>query len=295
MPDPQEILTWVVAVPAAIAIVAMLVAHIPITRERATQPWGPALAIAGGFAAAFWGLRGRPAFPPRDAQTWLIYLGGISVFIAIAATVAGSKRWRWPIIGLSVALIVATVWLLARSQIPMFGWRRFLMRAAIVAVGMVAWWLLLDRLAGRSKSGAAALPLILTITAAVAALAIVNAHSLFLGQLAGASAAVLGTITVAALWFKKLSLARGGVLTLAVVLLGVILASHFFSDLSRLDLILLMAAPLGAWLGELPLKSRRTRIAVSVVAVLLILLIPLIPALKGLRETMQEQTDSYMY
>ena len=156
----------------------------------------------------------------------------------------------------------------------------------------------MDRLAARSKAGAGAaatLPLILTITASVAAIALVNAHSLFLGQLAGASAAAMGAIMVAALWFRKFSLARGGILALTVLLLGTILAGHFFADLSQLDLILLAAAPLAAWHGELPLKSRRTRFTIRLVAVLLILLIPLVPALKGLRETMKEQTDSYMY
>jgi hypothetical protein len=32
-----------------------------------------------------------------------------------------------------------------------------------------------------------------------------------------------------------------------------------------------------------------------VIAVQLVLTIPLVPALKGLRETMQEQTNSYVY
>jgi len=145
------------------------------------------------------------------------------------------------------------------------------------------------------KGAAATLPLILTICASAASLTLVNAHTLFLGQLAGVSAAAMGAIMVAALWFKKLSLARGAMLALTVVFVGVILAAHFFADLSQLDLILLTVAPLAAWLGELPFKSRRTRFTVRVVAVLLILLIPLVPALKGLRETMKEQTESYTY
>ena len=297
MPDPQEILVWVIAAPVAIALVATLLAHLPPRRDRATQPWGPALAVAGAFAAAFAGLRGRPAFPPRDAQTWLVYLGAISVLIAILATVlAPKKRWSWFVLApLSIILILATVWLLARSQIPLFGWKRFLLRAAVIAAGMIVWWVLMEALAARPKGVAAALPLILTITASVAALTIVNAHSMLLGQLAGSIAAALGAITLLGVWFKKLSLARGGVLTLTIVLLGVILAAHFFADLSRLDLILLGVAPLAAWAGELPWKGKRTRFAVRVIAVLVVLLIPLVPALRGLRATLQEQTDSYMY
>jgi hypothetical protein len=297
MPDPQEILVWVVAVPAAISLLATLLAHLPPRRDRATQPWGPALALAGAFAAAFAGLRGPPAFPPRDAQTWLVYLAAISVLIAILATIlAPRKTWPWFLLApLSIILILVTVWLLARSQIPLFGWKRFLLRAAVIAAGMIVWWLLMEGLAARPKGMAAALPLVLTVTASVASVAIVNAHSVFLGQLAGSIAAALGAITLLGLWFKKLSLSRGGLLTLTIVLLGVILAGHFFADLSRLDLVLLGLAPLAAWAGELPWKGKRARFAVRVIAVLIVLLIPLVPALKGLRATLQEQTDSYMY
>jgi hypothetical protein len=210
--------------------------------------------------------------------------------------VLGKKPWTWIVLApLSVVLILVTVWLLAKSQIPLFGWKRFLLRAVVIAAGMIVWFMLMELLSARPKGAAAALPLILTIVASVAALTLVNAHSVFLGQLAGSIAAALGTITLLRLWFKKLTLSRGGLLTLTVVLLGVILAGHFFADLSRLDLILLGVAPLAAWAGELPIKSKRTRLVTRIVAVLLVLLIPLVPALRGLRATLQEQTDSYMY
>ena len=292
MPDPQQILIWVIALPVAVSLVAIFVAHVPPGRNRATQQWGPALALAGAFAAAFVALRGRPRIPPPDAQSWLVYFGGASVLIAIVATVVKKNRWRAIVFVASVVLIAATVWFTWRSQIPIFGWREFLIRMAIVAACIVAWWLLIDRLAARVKGPA--VPLVLTITASVAALVLVNAHSVFLGQLAGAVAASLGAMTVASLYFKKFTLAGGGVLTLAVLLLGVLLLGKVY-DLSYLDLTLLSAAPLAAWLGELPFKSKRARFATRVLAVLLVLLIPLVPALKGLRATMQEQTESYMY
>ena len=89
MPDPQEILIWVIAVPRRDRVGRdARLAHLPLKRERATQPWGPALAIAAGFAAAFVGLDGGRAFPPRDAQTGSSTSASSSVLIAIAATVA---------------------------------------------------------------------------------------------------------------------------------------------------------------------------------------------------------------
>src|SRR5687768_4480303 len=104
MPDPQQILIWVIAVPAAVALVAMIVSHVPPGRDRATRPWGPALALAGAFAAAYVGLRGPPPFPPRDAQSWLVWLGGASVVVAVGATLA-KKRGRWIVFAGAIALI----------------------------------------------------------------------------------------------------------------------------------------------------------------------------------------------
>jgi hypothetical protein len=292
MPDPKEIIIWVIAVPVAIALVVMLLSHLPHSRQSATQPWGPSLAIAVAFVAAYAGLRGRPPFPPRDAQTWLLYLGGVSVLLAIAATLVTKTPWRVLLLIASIALIAASVWFTLRSRIPIIGWQKYVIGMALVAAGIAGWWWLVDRLAARTNGPA--VPLVLMLTCSVAALALVNGDSVLLGQLAGAVAAALGAIMVAALYFKKLSVARGAVLTLAVVFFGVLLIGYIYG-VSRLDIGLLAIAPLTAWLGELPLKSKRTRFTVRIVVVLLILLVPLVPALKGLRQTLQEQTDSYMY
>jgi hypothetical protein len=295
MPDPQTILLWVISLPAAIALVATLVSLIPWRREAAGQPWGPALAICAGFAATFVTLKGLRGggFPPGDVQHWLVYLGVPVVLSAVLATV-WAKHARWVTLEGGVVLAILTVWLLtrplARRVEPPEYWRQF----AIFCGAFVCWFTLTEALAARVRGFA--IPLLLALCAGVAALVLVNAHSLLLGQLAGAVAATLGAITVLAFWFQNLSLARGGVAALTVVLLGVILCGHLFADLTTGELALLFAAPLMAWAGELQfLKRGGVRFAVRLIAVLLVLAIPLVPALKGLRETMQEQTDSYSY
>ena len=64
-------------------------------RDGAIQPWGPALAICGAFAAAFVKLKGiYGGFPPADAQTWLVYLG-VPVVLAAVVTTVWSKRAAW--------------------------------------------------------------------------------------------------------------------------------------------------------------------------------------------------------
>ncbi|MEO6437010.1 MAG: hypothetical protein ABIP55_14805 [Tepidisphaeraceae bacterium] len=293
MPEPRDILLWVVLLPAAVAVIATLVSLIPGRRDSASQPWGPALAICAGFVAAYTKLKGIEGFPPVNVQTWLVYLGVPVVLIAIIATVS-PRRARWIVFALSVTLIVLSVWLFSRPLARSLEPREFWTRTAFFAAGAVAWLGLMEALASRVKG--ATLPLLLWICAVGAALAVINAHSLLLGQLVGTVAAALGAIALLGLWFRNLTLARGGVLALAVVLLGLILCGHLYADLSQRDLILLAAAPLMAWAGELPfLKRGGVRFAVRLIAVLLVLAIPLVPALKGLQQTMQEQTDAYSY
>jgi len=297
MPEARDILLWVVLLPAGIALLATLASLVPgwraRGREAAAQPWGPALAVCGGFAAAYVMLKGVRGFPPTDVQTWLVYLGAPVVLISVVATV-WPARARWVVIGASLVLVALAVWLLARPLMrrvePAEYWKWF----GLFAGAVLLWWVLTEGLATRVRG--AALPLLLTICASVAALVLVNAHSLLLGQLAGAVAATLGAMTALGFYFRNLSLARGGVLALAVVFVGVVLCGHLFADLTMTDLTLLLAAPLTAWAGELRfLKRGGVRLAVRLVAVLIVLAIPLVPALKGLRETMQEQTDSYSY
>jgi len=110
---------------------------------------------------------------------------------------------------------------------------------------------------------------------------------------------VLGVSAVMGLWFRELSLARGAVLVLTIVVLCVIVAGHrdAYAELATLDLVLLVVAPLVLWAGEIPAlrRNRAARFGVQLVAMLAVLMIPLVPALKGLRQTMQEQTESYSY
>src|SRR5438128_1323477 len=63
MITPRHIL-WGILLPALIALIATLLGQLGVRRERKTQPWGPALAIAGGFALAYVGIVGAaPSFP----------------------------------------------------------------------------------------------------------------------------------------------------------------------------------------------------------------------------------------
>ena len=117
------------------------------------------------------------------------------------------------------------------------------------------------------------------------------------GQLAGAIAIALGFIGLSGLWFRRLTLSRGGILALTMTLMGLILCGHLVADVKCRDLIVLALAPLSLWAGQIPVINRRPwrRFVVAGLAMLLVLSIAVVPAIKGLATTMKEQTRSYEY
>src|SRR5436190_10389531 len=76
---------WGMVLPAVWAVAILLVSSLPWRkgRGRAAAPWGMALAIGGAFAIAYSGIAGRPAFPPIEAEGWLVYLALAAGIIAI--------------------------------------------------------------------------------------------------------------------------------------------------------------------------------------------------------------------
>src|SRR5687768_2926871 len=107
---------WAMVAPAVLALVAIALAAIPRWRKRDAQPWGLALAIGAALAAAFWGIAGKPAFPPASAEGWLVYLVVPSVAFGAVATLVRGRAWRVGEIMVSIVLLVLTAWLLSRPR-----------------------------------------------------------------------------------------------------------------------------------------------------------------------------------
>jgi hypothetical protein len=145
------------------------------------------------------------------------------------------------------------------------------------------------------RSPGAGLPILLAFFVVAAAIVLADSGILSFAKIAGGVALAVGLIGAAGLWFRDLSLSRGGVLALAVLLMGLIVCARPY--LVPRDLIVLALAPLALWVGQLPVINRRPwrRFLVAGAAILIVLSIALIPAVKGLAKTMKEETQSYQY
>jgi len=303
MLTPHDIL-WSVVFPALLAVAAVVSVYGGFRRrgDRAAQPWGPALAVAGGFLFAYVGIAGRPPLPPVAAQGWLVYAGAAAVLVAVIATML-PPRGRLIDTVLSAALLVVTAWLLSRPRaeaidpvtMEKIDPRVFWAWTIGSAVAMVAWYFAMEWLARRRPGGG--LPLLLSAAAGSAALVLVDSGSMSLGQITGGIALPLLVLAAAGWWFRDLSLARGGALAVAVTLLGMLLAGYYYAELTPRNLAILAGAPLAAWLAEIPPLRRRPRagFAVAAVVTLAVLTIAVAPAIKGLHKTMKEQTESTAY
>jgi hypothetical protein len=288
-PTPNETL-WMLVLPTLLAAGAMLAAR-PWRRGRDLPGFAAAIAIGGAFIVSFAGWYDTPRFPPITAETWLVYLAGVAIVVAILQALI---RWRPFDLVASSLILLMTPWLLLH-KLPleprdMWTW------SIGAGVAMLAWWLAMETLARRSRAGW--LPAIFAMVIGISGLAIINAHSRQLGMLTGALAFPLLVVALAAAWSGGASLARGGMLAVGVLLLGLLLGGRFLADLSTRDMTLLAVAPLAAWAGEIPGLGKANswkRTVVRIVAVLAILALPAFDAAKGLQETLREQTESYQY
>ncbi len=289
MLTPHDILFGII-LPAVIAVVAMLLSHLPPwKRDAQTLPFGPAVAIAGGFVVAFAGITGWPELPPIGFEGWLVYLAIASAVVGVIATIPKTKTKTIVVPILSALLVVATSYFLLAWRSPQWG------LLTIVAIAGVVWWLLMDRLAARAQG--AGLPILLGLFGVSAAMVLINSGTQSFGQIAAGAGVPVGVVGLSGLLFRRLSIAHGGVLALTVTLMAIVLCGHLLADVTWRDVIVLAVAPLALWLGELPAINRRgwRKFVAGGVAMMIVASIAVAPAARGLVKTMHEQTESYRY
>ena len=286
---------WGIVYPLIAAVVAMLLAHLKRRGRRDTHEWGVPLALAVGFTIAFVGVAGRVQFPPTTGQQWLVFAAATAVVISIIASI--SERTRIAVILSSIALLVLVMaWLVPANRRQWLTTREAALTMTFIGGGLTLWWALMEPLATRYR--AFMLPLVLSGVAGGAALVIADNGWRDFGVIEGGIAVMLLAVALLALWLRNLSLASGGILTITFVVLGLLVSAYLYADVKWPQIVILAIAPLFAWVEMLPvIRSRKPwqRFAIVAVLVLAVIAIAAVPAAQGLRKTMQEQSESYMY
>ncbi|MBK8481804.1 MAG: hypothetical protein IPL40_11590 [Proteobacteria bacterium] len=267
------VLLWGALVPALLSATLFLAASRPWAASTAAstaalpaseasaaagvgQPlgrWGAALALAAGYIAGHWGLAGGPLSANNDVSQTLLYLAALG-----GALGALDALWQRPIAlrwGLRLLACAGSAWLLVRPLAAQGGpIAQYGLAAATVAGGMLAVWSILDGAAAREPGPGLGLALLLWVVAGAAVL--VMAGTAAVGQLAGAAAAALGGLWVVTWRWPASGRLTSAAPVLALVAVGQWAVGLLYAELPKASFVLLVLAPLGLVLVQLPRLAR---------------------------------------
>lgn len=295
---------WGMVYPVIFAGIAIAMGRFTLPGARSAARWSVTLAIVGGFAIAFIGISGKLSLPPTQAQEWLPIMGAAALVLPIVFALIPRRLLPPPMpliltllsALLALILIGVTSWLVMRPRARVLEPAEYQKMLAVVIAGGVAWYIAMESLATIRPGGW--LPLLLSGVFGGAALVLIDGGTQTHGEVEGGVALVLLTIAALSLWLRNISLARGGMLAIAIAGLGLLFCGHLFADVKSADVMTLSIAPLLAWVGEIPgIRGRKSwlRFAICAVLVLGVTAIAAVPAVKGLIKTMHEQSESTMY
>lgn len=254
-----------IIIPVLIAGILFAVAWRPWRRYsqlKHAETIGP-LAIGISYLVGHIGIAGFPSFPPVEAVQWLIYFAAIIIVLGMIESLRkGRKFFPW---GIRLHLAFGLPWMLLRSMFQ-HHWGTIEGMVWVLGTGLLIllFWKTLDALA-EGFTGYPA-PLLFLIIATGLSIALVISGSALLGHLSGLLAAAMGIAFFIALFVPSFSLAHGATSFYAVVLGGLLINGYFYSELSMLSILPLIAAPMVPWVGKLSIFKKRGILWINAVA-----------------------------
>lgn len=215
--------------------------------------WGVALSVGLGYMAAHAWVRGWlrplawPPFPALDAFDWLFYIALMGTLLGVVEAFRPTPAWaRWEN---RLILVAGTLWVLLGSKVgDAWDRRQSMIWLGSLGAGMLLFWGCLEGIADR-RGRSALLPMLIVAGGLTAALLVT--HSLVLAAL---GMAVAGPLAVAWIfgWFSpRLTLGRGAVPSLTLLLWSLGLCGHFYSDLPAPSALAFAVAPLMMWVDRI--------------------------------------------
>ncbi len=249
-------------------------------------------ALVLGYLTAENVLLGPPAIPPTEAAQWLYFgLLALAVLTAIYEGCAGGV-WHYYVPISIVVVLMPAIWLLVRPLAENH-WSRTESTTWIAGLAMAAMAMTfaLDRFLGRQPGLAGSLSLVLVV--ALAAIVLLLSGTKTYAQLAAGAAAALAPGAVLAAIGRGQPYSRNIVPGFVLVLGGLLLAGHQYASLTAQNALLLLVAPLGLWLGELPVVSRWPRWQRGLLAIAAVALPALLATALAARKFLEQTATGY--
>ncbi len=257
MPDPILLLKAMGAAAAPAAVVLLLLGWPWRAPHAARVAAGWAVGVGLGFVVGCWVLKVSPHWPPREDQDRFLLLVMPAVLgVELLAAVPRVPRWLILALRGTIAAVVAPILLHGSAYLADSAsaerWspaQRWLILGGMAAALAAVWSLLAllhHRAPGRS------LPLALALTCAAAGATVMLSGCVSGGQLVLPLAASLAGAAAASVILSTVPGTTGWLGPGVVGLFSVLVAGHFFANLSTAHALVLFFAPLLGWLPEFP-------------------------------------------
>lgn len=232
-----------VLLPFAVSLIVLLLFWRGQSADRRWRPlWVPALALALGFTAGWYFLKGVPRWPVPDSAGWLpwLALGGGLIGIVIAT----QKFPPFSTFPLRLLVSIASIWLATQSlQRNTWNEQAWLWIGGLSLLLLLLWSIWEDL---ASKHEGAIVPLLLTVNFTALAISTLLVGSAIISQNTGIVCAALGAMVIVAMMRPSLNIS-GATLFVAMPLYAVLLINaHFYSSLDLLHTGLVLACSIAA-------------------------------------------------
>jgi hypothetical protein len=221
-------------------------------RDRHSRPWGQPIALALGYVFGHAAIHGWPRIPPLDSEQWLPIFAVMAVALGLI-----DAFWHAPLVVRWLMRSLLSGFVVVRLLLPLMqqegGQGMGMANVVIVVAIVIAFWINLSLLAEHTPG--APFPAAMMALALTESCVLLISGSVVQGQLGCVLWSTLAGSLLGAGNDPNLSLARGGLPVLVVLLAGLAIDGRYYSDLPLASALLLAAAPLGLWVLQLgPVK-----------------------------------------
>jgi hypothetical protein len=223
------------------------------------------VAISLGFATGYCGLHGLPKLLPAEALEWLA-LAAVAMAIIIAVD-QFFGRTKWIGVACQLALIAVTdaliVWLIAKN-----GWSIFETLGWIAGSCIAAGVLLVGLTTACEHNIPNAVTIGLSVLTIFAAAVIGMSGSQPYGMQAATIPAVLVPLAAISIWRRAALFTSSSMAAFVLLYSGMLLCGYLYINLTIVNGVLLLVAPLGLFAGSLPAFRKFTSWQRALIAIL---------------------------
>jgi hypothetical protein len=237
--------------------------------HKHSRPWGQPVALGAGYVIGHAAMFGWPPLRQLEGYQWIFYFAILAVALGLV-----DAFWIAPLLVRWVMRLLLSGFVVVRLLLPLMQQEAAegvsVVNAAAVVAVMLAFWINLSLLAEREPG--APFPASIMMLTLAECLVVLLSGSIVQGHVGCVIWAALTGSLLAAGRDPNLSLTRGGLPVIVVLLSGLLIDGLYYSEVPLASALLLAAAPLGLWVLQLAPVKRLTGVKGRLIGIAAVLI-----------------------